>query len=312
MKNIIKALLAAALLSLTSPALAATLYVSEFPNAMAQVGSTSPQVLPQPAITDQAVTISGTSAQSSAFNAGTHAVLLTCDSGCSIVFGSNPTATTSNVLLPADTPTPFVVVPGQKVAAIVNSSGGGGGAPVTQGTSPWIVAGGGTAGTAATGVVTVQGIASGTSVATSNATQLPAALGQTTMAASLPVALASNQSALAVTLPTFTSITASATGTTGATAATLAATSGKTTYICGFTISSDATAALAGAATVTGTITGSLNYIQNVGSATAAGILTQNFTPCIPASASNTTIAVTSVAAGTGGNTAVTAWGYQQ
>jgi hypothetical protein len=35
---------------------------------------------------------------------------------------------------------------------------------VTQSTSPWIVAGGGTAGSAATGVVTVQGIAGGTSI----------------------------------------------------------------------------------------------------------------------------------------------------
>ncbi len=35
---------------------------------------------------------------------------------------------------------------------------------VNQGTSPWIVAGGGTAGSAATGVVTIQGIASGTVV----------------------------------------------------------------------------------------------------------------------------------------------------
>ncbi len=106
-------------------------------------------------------------------------------------------------------------------------------------------------------------------------------------------------------------ITASTTGTTAATTATLAGVASKTTFICGFTISSDATAALAGAATVTGTVTGTLNYIQNVGSATAAGVLTQSFAPCIPASAANTGIAVNSVAAGTGGNTAVTAWGYQ-
>lgn len=39
---------------------------------------------------------------------------------------------------------------------------------VTQGTSPWIVAGGGTAGSAATGVVTIQGIASGTAVIVSD------------------------------------------------------------------------------------------------------------------------------------------------
>lgn len=44
------------------------------------------------------------------------------------------------------------------------SSSGSTGTSVTQGTTPWIVAGQGTAGTAATGVVTIQGIASGTAV----------------------------------------------------------------------------------------------------------------------------------------------------
>lgn len=106
-------------------------------------------------------------------------------------------------------------------------------------------------------------------------------------------------------------ITSSATGTTTATVATLAGTSGKTTYISGFTITADATAAIAGAATVAGTISGSLNYIQSVGTATVAQILTQSFNPAIPASAANTAITVTSAAAGVGGNTAVTAWGYQ-
>lgn len=108
-----------------------------------------------------------------------------------------------------------------------------------------------------------------------------------------------------------TPITASATGTTASTVATLAAASGKTTYISGFTITADATAAIAGAATVAGTITGSLNYIQSVGTATVAQQLTQAFNPAIPASATNTAITITSAAAGVGGNTAVTAWGYQ-
>jgi hypothetical protein len=44
---------------------------------------------------------------------------------------------------------------------------------VTQSTSPWIVAGGGTAGTAATGVVTIQGIASGTVVPVTVSTVAP-------------------------------------------------------------------------------------------------------------------------------------------
>lgn len=108
-----------------------------------------------------------------------------------------------------------------------------------------------------------------------------------------------------------TPLTATATGTTAATTATLAGTAGKTTYICGFTISADATTALAAAATVTGTITGSLNFIQNVGAATAAGILIVPFNPCIPASAANTAIAVVSAPAGIAGNTAVNSWGYQ-
>lgn len=109
-----------------------------------------------------------------------------------------------------------------------------------------------------------------------------------------------------------TPTTATATGTTGATTATLAAVSAKFTYLCGFTITSDATAALAGTATVTGIIGGTLSYIQNVGSATAAGILNQTFSPCLQSSAVATAIAVISVAAGTGGSTAVVAWGYQQ
>lgn len=153
--------------------------------------------------------------------------------------------------------------------------------------------------------------------------------GQATMANSAPVVIASNQTAVPVSLtsttitgtvstgsassyPTSaTPITASTTGTTAATVATLAGTSGKTTYISGFTITADATAAIAGAATVAGTVSGSLNYIQSVGTATVAQILSQNFNPPIPASAANTAITVTSAAAGVGGNTAVTAWGYQ-
>lgn len=108
-----------------------------------------------------------------------------------------------------------------------------------------------------------------------------------------------------------TPITASATGTTLATVATLAGVSGKTTYIAGFTVSAAATAAVAGAATVAGTVTGSLNYYQGVGTAAAPQVLTQSFNPPIPASAVNTAITVTSAAAGVGGNTAVTSWGYQ-
>lgn len=108
-----------------------------------------------------------------------------------------------------------------------------------------------------------------------------------------------------------TPITASATGTTLATAATLAGVASKTTYICGFTISALATAAIASPATVTGIVTGTMNFLQNVGTALIGQTLSQNFNPPIPASAVNTGITVTSAAAGVGGVTAVSAWGFQ-
>lgn len=110
-----------------------------------------------------------------------------------------------------------------------------------------------------------------------------------------------------------TAITISATGTTGATTATLAATTGKTTYICGFSIRANATAAATGNATVTGTITGTLNFTQwTAPLASGIGIVEEQFSRCIPASATNTGIAVVSAAPGSGGTVSVSAWGFQQ
>lgn len=110
-----------------------------------------------------------------------------------------------------------------------------------------------------------------------------------------------------------TPITASATGTTAATTATLAAVTGKTTYICGFSIRANATAAATGNATVTGTITATLNFTQwTAPAASGIGLVEETFSPCVPASATNTAIAVVSAAAGSGGVVSVSAWGYQQ
>lgn len=107
-------------------------------------------------------------------------------------------------------------------------------------------------------------------------------------------------------------ITTSATGTTNATAATLAAVSGKTTYICGFSIRANATAAATGNATVAGTITGTLNFTQwTAPLASGIGLVEREFLHCIPASATNTTIVITGAAPGAGGVISVSAWGYQ-
>lgn len=106
--------------------------------------------------------------------------------------------------------------------------------------------------------------------------------------------------------------TASATGTTAATTATLAGAVSVTTYICGFSIRANATAAATGNATITGTITGTLNFTQwTAPNASGLGVSEMIFTPCVPASATNTSVAVVSAAPGTGGVVSVTAWGYK-
>jgi hypothetical protein len=109
-----------------------------------------------------------------------------------------------------------------------------------------------------------------------------------------------------------TAITASATGTTAATTATLAGTSGKTTYICGYSIRANATAATTVTDTITGVITATLSSILWVAPlASGIGVDEQIFSPCIPASATNTGIAIVSGAPGSGGTVSSKGWGYQ-
>ena len=104
----------------------------------------------------------------------------------------------------------------------------------------------------------------------------------------------------------------SATGTTAATTATLAGASSVTTYICGFSIRANATAAATGNATITGTISGTLNFTQwTAPLASGLGVTEEIFTPCLPASAANTSIAVVSAAPGSGGVVSVSVWGYK-
>ncbi len=121
MKRVLAALAFVALIG-PSGALAATLYISEFQNAVGVIGTTQAQVYPQIAVTDQTVGLSGSTASSAAFNAKTHAVQLICDEGCSVNFNGSA-ATTSNYLLQQGVPYQFVVAPGGSVAAIANAAG---------------------------------------------------------------------------------------------------------------------------------------------------------------------------------------------
>ncbi len=108
-----------------------------------------------------------------------------------------------------------------------------------------------------------------------------------------------------------TPITASATGTTGATTATLASVGGKTTYICGYSIRANATAATTVTNTITGVITATLSSIMWIApAASGIGIDEQIFSPCIPASGTNVDIAIVSGAPGSGGAVSSKGWGY--
>jgi hypothetical protein len=132
----------------------------------------------------------------------------------------------------------------------------------------------------------------------------------------LPVVTAQSAAGTAGFPAGATPINAAAGGTTAATAATLAAAAGKFTYVCGFSIShGSATGAVTAGDTVVGTAV-SMTWVTGV-PVTAAGTTTPtytiNFSPCIPSSAVNTGIVVTSGANGAGGvNNFVQAWGYQK
>ena len=61
---------------------------------------------------------------SSAVNSRTSIVRIMCTSDCYIAFGSSPTATTGDMILPANQPEYFTMVGAEKVSAIQVAEGG--------------------------------------------------------------------------------------------------------------------------------------------------------------------------------------------
>jgi hypothetical protein len=113
-----------------------------------------------------------------------------------------------------------------------------------------------------------------------------------------------------------TALTASSGNVAAATAtATLAGATDKTTYVCGFTITSTgATAAAVVNATLTGVVTGTMTftYAAVAGATVANQPLVVSFSHCIPASAINTAIVLSLPSLGTGNtNAAVNLWGFR-
>jgi hypothetical protein len=108
-----------------------------------------------------------------------------------------------------------------------------------------------------------------------------------------------------------TPISGNATGTTSAVVGTLAGVANKTTYICGFNVQAIGGTAAVGPITVAGLITASQVY-QGSSSAAGGTVASASFIPCIPASAVNTAITITTTANGTATGVDVNSWGFQQ
>lgn len=113
------------------------------------------------------------------------------------------------------------------------------------------------------------------------------------------------------TFPTAsTPVGAVATGTTGSVVATIAATALVTNYLCEFDISAIGGTAAIGPVTVAGLTGGTRTYQF---SSSAAGVnFSKSFNPCIPASAVNTAIIITTTADGTATAVDINSSGYRQ
>lgn len=96
----------------------ATLYVAEFERPRNQWVN----IANAPPIAEQTISISGSSTQcANAFNAKTAMIRLKTDAICSIVIGTNPTATTTNMRMSAEDTEYFSVSPNMKIAVISNT-----------------------------------------------------------------------------------------------------------------------------------------------------------------------------------------------
>src|SRR5688500_3558794 len=69
-------------------------------------------------VANQAITLSGSSQQSAAFNAATQYIRIHSDAACNYAVGSNPTASSSTSHLPSGVIIDLVVTAGNKIAVI--------------------------------------------------------------------------------------------------------------------------------------------------------------------------------------------------
>jgi hypothetical protein len=100
----------------------AFIYITEHyaPSLRSNDGQVAP-VAKMPPIAEQKIANDGVTTQSAAFNEHTVMIGLHTDSICSVTFGANPTATVASRRLAANATEYFEVIPGQKVAVILNT-----------------------------------------------------------------------------------------------------------------------------------------------------------------------------------------------
>jgi hypothetical protein len=99
------------------------LYITEYKSIVPLGGayvSVVAQIAAEPGVDQSPVDFSGGVASSASFAAATTYIRVVCDAQCSVLFGTNPTATNSNKMLPALAPEYFGVTPGQKISVVSN------------------------------------------------------------------------------------------------------------------------------------------------------------------------------------------------
>ena len=74
----------------------AILYISEYEEMFTERGGHLVQAPKEPTLADQAVDFTSGETKSAAFSSATRYVIITADVDCHVLFGANPTATTSN------------------------------------------------------------------------------------------------------------------------------------------------------------------------------------------------------------------------
>jgi hypothetical protein len=112
----------AALLLFSSPALAASrVWISEFRNLGTAANAGPAQIAQLPSVADQVLDISGGgSVASSAFNAATVMIQVTCEVQCGIKLNGTASAGAGSVMLPAGSSFYFGVKGADSVSAIAN------------------------------------------------------------------------------------------------------------------------------------------------------------------------------------------------